>query len=237
MSTSGNTSWELQSTALVTAAYRKLGYISLGQTLDATSLANGVEALNGVVAYLVTKGMPLWKRTTTVLTPSATSQVYTIADAVKLVQVVLKDSTGSQYPLVEKSLYDFNMLPSTAAAGVPVHYTFQPTITGGTLSIWPLTSDTATISRKTISAVYQKKFDGFFSATDTMDFPSYWSLAIIYSLAVILAPESGYPLQDRSALKAEATEYVKAANDYGDEDGSLFVQPDPMSRGSNSAVF
>lgn len=230
MATSGNTSWELASTALVTAAYRKTGYLAEGQTLNATALANGVEALNSIVAYMATKGMPLWKRTSTILTPSATSQVYTVTDAVKLAQVVLKDTAGSQYELVEKSLYDFNRLPSTAAAGVPVHYTFQPTLASGTLSIWPLTSDTSTIATKTIVAVFQKKFDGFFSASDTLDFPSYWELGIIFTLAGVLAPETGLPIQDRSDIAAKAAEFIKMASDYGDEDGSLYIQPDYHGR-------
>lgn len=225
MATSGNTSWDLQSTAIVNAAYRKVGYLAEGQTLSTEALANGVEALNSIIPFLQTKGMPLWKRTTTTLIPSATSQVYTVASAVKVAEVYLTDSSGSQYDLEEKSFYDFNNLPTSAGAGVPVSYYVQPTISGCTVAFWPLTSDTGTISTKTMVVVYQKKFDGMFSATDTIDFPSYWLLGMMLKLATILAPESGLPLQDRTMLHAEAKEAVDAASDYGDEDGSLFIQP------------
>lgn len=226
MATSGNTTWELASTALVNAAYRKLGYISEGVTLSTAALAQGVEALNSIVAYLQTKGMPLWKRTSTIVVPSATSQIYTIAAGVKVAQVVLLDVNGSQYPLVEKSLYDFNMLPANAAPAIPVHYKVQPTIADTVVSLWPLTSDTSTIANKTISIVFQKKFDGFFSATDTLDFPSYWTQGIIFKLASSLAPEAGLPIQDRTLLKAEADEAIMSANEYGDEDGGFYIQPE-----------
>lgn len=225
MATSGNTSWELASTALVTAAYRKLGYLALGQTLDATSLAQGVEQLNAIIALLNVKGMPLWKRTTVALTLSATSQVYTLANAEKVAQVVLTDTQGTNYPLIEKSLYDFNRLPTNGGPGVPIHYTFTPSIQGGILSIWPLLSDTSSITYKGLSVVYQKEFDGMFSATDTIDFPSFWTMGIIYKLALALSPETGLPLQDRQMLKAEADEAIKMASDYGDEDGSLYISP------------
>lgn len=225
MATSNNTSWELASTALVNAAYRKVGYLAEGQTLSTTALANGVEALNTIVYYLQTKGMPLWKRTTTTVVPNATTQVYTVADAVKIAQVYLYDATSSQYDLEEKSLYDFNRLPSSASAGVPVAWAAQPTITGHTVSIWPLTSDTGTIAAKTIKIVYQKKFDGFINAGDTLDFPSYWTMAIIFKLAYDLAPESGLPIQDRGLLKAEADDAIISAGGYQDEDGSLFMSP------------
>ena len=66
MATSGNTSWELTRDQLVTAAYKKLAYLAEGQTLSAEALADGVEAMNGVITLLETEGMPLWKRTTQV---------------------------------------------------------------------------------------------------------------------------------------------------------------------------
>jgi hypothetical protein len=76
-----------------------------------------------------------------------------------------------------------------------------------------------------LDIVYQKKFDGMIAAGDTLDFPSYWTQGIIFKLACALAPEAGLPTQDRTLLKAEADEAIDAAADYGDEDGSLFIQP------------
>lgn len=228
MSTSGLTNWELASTALVSAAYRKLGYIALGETLDATSLANGVEALNAIVAFLVTKGMPLWKRITYPISLINGTSTYTLPEgAVKLAQVnVVTTGGGSKWELREVSLYDFNRLP-TNSTGTPVHYTFAPNITNLTpsINVWP-TPDASAVAAYSLSAVYQKKFDGFFSPTDTLDFPSYWTQGIIYKLALALAPEGGLALQDRTLLKAEADEAIKAASDYGDEDGSLYIQPE-----------
>lgn len=232
MATSNNTSWELTRDQLVIASYKKLAYLAEGQTLSAEALADGVEALNAVITLLETEGMPLWKRTTQVFACSTTSQVYILTAGVKLAQVVLKDvDGGAQYDLIEKSLYDFNRLPSNAGPGTPVHYTYQPTIPTGTLSIWPLLSDSTTVTQKQIVAVYQKKFDGFFAAGETMDFPSYWTQAIIYGTAVALAPQAGTPLQDREVLMKEFLTYKKMAADYGDEDGSLYMQPDFMGLG------
>lgn len=228
MTTSGITTWELQSTALVNAAYRKLGYIVLGGTLDAVSLANGVEALNAIVAHLVTLGMPLWKRITYAITLVNGQSVYSLPeDAIKLAQLnIVTSGGGSKWPLIERSLYDFNMLP-TNSVGTPVHYWFSPAITNlqPTIAVWP-TPDTSAASVYGLSAVYQKKFDGFFSPSDTLDFPNYWTQGIIYKLAYALAPESGLALQDRALLLKEAETALKAASDYGDEDGSFYVQPE-----------
>jgi hypothetical protein len=224
MATSGDTSWELASTALVNAAYRKLGYLAEGQTLSAEALANGVEALNSIIAYLQTKGMPLWKRTGVAVVPSATNQTYTLDAGVKVAEVNITVSDSARWALIQKSRYDYNALPYDAV-GVPVHYTVSPTISSTEVSLWPRFSDAATIANTSIRIVYQKKFDGMIAAGDTLDFPSYWTQGIIFKLASALAPEAGLPTQDRTLLKAEADEAIDAAADYGDEDGSLFIQP------------
>lgn len=225
MTTSNNTTWELDRDEIIESAFAKLGLPGEGNTLSTAQYTRATVVLNSVIALMVTDGMPLWKRTTQVFVPSTVSQVYTLNAAVKIAQVVLKDVNGTQYDLMEKSLYDFNRLPS-ASIGTPVHYTFQPTISSGTLQIWPLLSDTSTVATKTIAVVYQKKYDGFFASGETPDFPSYWIQPLIYKLAGALAPEYGLPLNDRQLLKAETKEMVDAASGYGDEDGSLYIMPD-----------
>lgn len=225
MATSGVTSWELTRNDLIDAAYRKLGIPGEGNTLSTEQYIDGLEALNSVIALAQTDGMPLWKRITSSQTPSATSQVYTITNAVKIAAVFLRDTNGVQYELENKSLYDFMRLPRDSV-GVPVSWTWAPSIEGGTVSIWPLTSDSTTVSTKTIQIVYQKEFDGFSSTTThTPDFPAFWTPALIYKTATMLAPEGGLSLEDRKALLQESTMYWKQASDYGDEDGSLYIQP------------
>jgi hypothetical protein len=232
LSTSGVTSWELDRNETIAAAYRKIGIPGEGNDLSTTQITDGAEALNAVVAMAVTDGMPLWKRTTASETPSTTSQVYTLSNAVKVAQVSLEDTSGTKYDLQWKNLYDFNRLP-TDSVGVPVSWTFQPSIQGGTLSIWPLTSDSSTVSTKTIKVVYQKEFDGFTSSSETLDFPAFWTLAIVYRVATVLAPEHGVPLMDRQQLMKEAAAYWATASAYGDEDGSLFIptRPEPILNG------
>lgn len=106
-----------------------------------------------------------------------------------------------------------------------MQYSFTPKIQNGTLKVWP-TPDATTATNYSLVAIVQKEFDGFFSATDTPDFPPYWTDALTYALAVRLAPEFGVPLQDRNLLIKEAEAYRKMANDFGDDGGSIFFQVD-----------
>ena len=225
MATSGVTSWELNRNELIARAYAKIGIPGEDNSLSTAQITDGAEALNAVIATAQTDGMPLWKRTTVAVTPSTTTQVYTVAAASKIAAVFLADSGGTIYELENKSLYDFKRLP-TNSVGVPVHWTWQPAIAGGTVSIWPLTSDSSTVTTKTIQIIYQKEFDGFTASSETLDFPAYWTLAIIYKTAVLLAPEHGVPLEDRKMLMTEAAAFWKNATDYGDEDGSFYITPE-----------
>jgi hypothetical protein len=227
MATASTVSWELTRNDIIKAALRKIGALAKGQTPSTEDYDEAEEALNSLVSLYATDGMPLWKRTelNVVLVPG--QQTYTLSNAVKVAQVVLRSSVGStQYELINKSLYDFNALPQgDEAEGTPVHWTFQPKIQDGTLRVWP-TPDTSAASNYSLVAVVQKEFGTFTSSSDTPDFPTYWTDALIYGLAVRLAPEYGVPLEDRNELKKEAAEYKALASLYGDEDGSLFITPE-----------
>lgn len=225
MATSGNISFELNRDQLIARAYAKLGIPGEGNSLSISQIDDGAEALNSVVALAVADGMPLWKRTSLAATLSTTSQEYTIAGAVKVAAVFVVQDGGSQWEIYNKSLYDFNRLP-TDSTGMPVHWTWAPSITGGTVSIWPLTSDSGTVNTASLKIIYQKEFDGFTAAGETMDFPAYWTSAIVYKTAQLLAPEHGVPLEDRKLLMTEAANYWKQASDYGDEDGSFYITPE-----------
>lgn len=229
MATSGSTSFELTRDDLIKSALRKTGVIAEGETPSTEMINNCSLSLNNIILRFSTLGMPLWKRTELPITLVAGQKDYTVANSLKAPQVIIKDSTGgTQYELLPKSRYDYNRLPSNTS-GIPVHFTFNPNLENGTLTIWP-TPDASAATTKSLLVVYQKEFDSFVSGTNTPDFPSYWNDAIIYELAANVAPEYGVPLMDRQALKQEAKLYLDQAMGYGDEEDSLFIQPERRMR-------
>lgn len=223
MSTSGDTSWVLTRDEIITAALFKLGALADTQTASTTQLTRAAQALNATLTLLQTKGMPLWKRTETSVTLVDGTFAYTVDDAVKIAEVYVVQGT-TQWKLRNQSRYDQLSLP-TSTGGAPVSWSATPSIDDQVVRIWP-TPDADTADNYTLVIAYQKKFDDFTAGTENPDFPSYWMQSVIYNLAVSLAPEYGVPLEDRKTLKAEAKEYTDMASGYGDEDGSLYVQPD-----------
>lgn len=227
MTTSSRYYYQLTRDEIATAALRKLGVIAEGQTPSAQNLADAQVALNSTIAELRSKGMPLWARSEYTFTPTTNS--YTIGEGmtlntpfpVRLLQAYRLDSSNAKVPMEIVAREDFNILPRNSN-GIPIKVNYQPFINYGTISIWPTPDSTKTA---TITLVYQRPFQYFTTGTETMDFPEEWYNAIIYKTAVLLAPEWGIPLQDRQMLMTEAKQYIDDALENGQEDASLFIQP------------
>ena len=227
MTTSSVYSYQLTRDEIATAALRKLAVLAEGQTPSSQNLADAQVALNSAIAQMRSVGMPLWARTEYTITP--TTNVYNIGTGqtistpfpVRLLQAY-RTSGNARVPMEIVAREDFNILP-TSSSGTPLKVNYQQFINYGVLSFWPTPSSTNT---DTVTLVYQKPFQYFNSSTDTMDLPEEWYNALIYTTAVLLAPEWSVPLSDRQMLKAEANEYVAMAEQSGQETGSFFVQPE-----------
>ena len=227
MATSSIYSYQLTRNQIIESALRKLGVLAEGQTPSTQNYSDGAMALNTVVAQLKAIGMPLWARSEYTFTPTTNS--YTIGTGmtlntpfpVKMLQAFRTDN-GAKIPLEIVAREDFNILP-TSSNGSPIKINYQSFVNYGTISLWPTPTSTNTA---TITLVYQRPYQYFTTSTETMDFPEEWYNAIIYHLAVRLAPEWGVPLPDRQMLMQEAKMYTEDAAMVGQEDGSFFVMPE-----------
>lgn len=233
MATSGITVNQLTRDQLVNAALRKLGVLSKGQSADTNQITTASEALNNLVVEFQTVGMPLWARKTLVVTMITGQVEYTIGVGqtinvpfpMRVYQATLQiPNSGSQIDLQPAPLYNFALYP-TSGEGIPVVYNYTPKINIGVLSVWP-TPDASVPVGTTVTLVYQSPFEVFVAATDTPDFPQEWNNAIIYNLALLLAPEYTIPVLTMSFLEKQAEKHLDAAMSNMVEEGSLFMQVD-----------
>jgi hypothetical protein len=226
MATSGSYEYQLTRNQLIESALRKLGVLAEGQTPSTQNYTDGAMALNTVVAQLRAIGMPLWARSEYTFTP--TTNTYNIGTGltldtqfpVKLLQA-FRTETGAKIPMDLVAREDFNILPANST-GSPIKVNYQPYVNYGVVSLWPTPASSNT---STVTLVYQRPFQYFTASTETMDFPEEWYNAIIYNLAVRLAPEWGHPIPDRQMLMQEAKMYTEDATMTGQEDASFFIQP------------
>jgi len=233
MSTSGVTTNQLTQYQFIDAALRTLGVLALDQTPTSTEYTNALVKLNGLVGELRVKGLQIFQRTTYTMTLVDGISSYNIGTGLTLntpyplhllqaIRLDANSSTRVDMDIIANS--NFNRLPSNSS-GVPIQITYQPKMNMGVVQLWP-TPDNYSATNVTIQLTYLRPLEYFSSSTDTADFPEEWVSAIIYNLAVRLAPEYGIPLQDRSLLIKEAETYLKTAEDNSFEDGSIFFQPE-----------
>jgi len=235
MSTSGVSTWSLTRDSIINAALRKLGVIAEGQTANVNQLATGTEALNALLKTFATKGMPIWVLKSYTFTTTLNTANYSIgigqtlntSHPLKVIQAYRVENSGAMnIPLQVTNLYDFNLLPINSTSGEPISIYYHPLSTYGVVSVWPTPSDTNT----TITLFYQSPTEDMVNATDNLDFPSYWTEAIIYTLALRLAPEYGTSKEDRGSLATEARLLAEEALSFGTEEGSLYLMPDWTGR-------
>lgn len=130
-------------------------------------------------------------------------------------------------PMNSRALSDI-LSVMNASASIPVNWTYIPSmgspLPGGTSSlfIWPRFYG----GQYFIQLDCQYPVQDIDSSTDNPDIPQEFLEALKYGLAVRLAPEYGYPLEDRMVLKAEAEKLKEAAFNFNVEEASLYIQPE-----------
>ena len=232
MATSGITTNQLTRNQFIEAALRTLGVLAVDQTPSATEYTNAAVKLNALIGEFRVKGLQVWQRTSYTMSLVNGTSTYNIGSGqtlntpypLHLLQAIRLDATqGTRITIDIIADYNFNLLPSNSS-GVPIQVTYQPKMNMGVIKVWP-TPDSYAATNVTLLLTYLRPLEYFSASTDTADFPEEWVSAIIYGLAVRMAPEYGVPLQDRSLLIKEAEQYLKTAEETSLEDASLFIQP------------
>lgn len=222
---------------IITDAFRKIGGLGDNEVATPEQIAAGASALHSLVLALAHMGMPTWKMTRvqvplnlfTTMNPVVTigpgQQVSTPTMPLKVHTATRNDGT-SNVPIFILGREHFFRLPVTTASGAPVNCYYKPEKTHGLLQIWPATPDPYWTNHVLLLDI-QCEFTTPANDTDTPDFPDYFEEAIIYNLAVRLAPEYGLAPTDRQMLTADAKEILKNAIDFDYDVGSLFLRPTP----------
>lgn len=232
MATSGDTTWSLNRDQVINGALRKLAVLPSGGAPTTAQTNDAAEALNALIKAFQADGMPVWKIVSKTFPVVLNDPSYTIAPVtadvlavqpLKVIQAFYTPTGTSGTELNVYNRYDFNNLPVTATtSGTPVNLYYQPLRTSGMIQLWPAPNTSAAA----VTIHYQAPFEDMDTATNDLDFPAYWTQALIYNLAWALSPEYGIPPTDRGLLQKEAIYWKGEALSYGSEEGSLYLQPE-----------
>lgn len=217
---------------IVEEAFRKIGALGDGESLDATRLAIGVGVLNPMVKALSAYGLNLWAlekvsiplstwRGNPSIVVGPAGDFITSYKPLKLLECVRVDDTSS-VPLMILAHKDYFEQTNKTETGTPTMIYFQPFSTYAVLSLWQPPDDYW--DDKTIECTFQRQIGDLSSADDEIDFPAEWHEALIYQLAVRLAPNYGLPPSDRAILKQEAKDALELVLRSDQDEPSLFIK-------------
>lgn len=124
-------------------------------------------------------------------------------------------------PIWLKSRDEYFELNNKDATGKPIQVYYQPTLTNGTLHVWPA-PDVVTDQIKFTFRTTIEDLDG---PTNTFDLPAEWLRAIKWNLAAELAPEYGVPMDRQSLIEAKAGQYLNDVESWDQGHTSVFFAP------------
>ena len=138
-------------------------------------------------------------------------------------------ATGDRIEVRNTALFEIldNVNLTSDLEGPVLEYNYQKQIntTGGSVGvfrIWPRFEN----GDEYLEILFQAPFDDMDAATNNPTFPQEWFEAIVYGLAVRLAPEYKLPLQERMIIKEEAQAMKDRANMSSRENASIVFQPE-----------
>ncbi len=202
---------------LVTSALRKLGAVAAGEAPDADEQADALAALNQIVESWNLQGLALYRRENVAYSLVPSQQVYTIGSGANFngarpitMNGAFVTRGGIDYPLEPLTQAQWNeILQKSQESQLPEAVYYEPTFPDGTLRFWPVP-----LEALTVTLAINMQLGAVADINDDLAFPPGYERALVYALAVDLAPE--YPavtLSQRVIDTAdEALADIKRAN-------------------------
>lgn len=168
-------------------------------TVNGTPAAN-VVTLDDVLTDDVTVDNHVYNYTTKIQRP------------MEIIEARLHYSDDTETPMFPLSRQEYMALSNKDSSGPPTNFYYQPTLTNGVFRTWPATNNV----KEYIKFSAKIQLQDVDLATQNVDFPPEWLLALSWNLAVLIAPKFGKMLPDKFDLRAIAM--MQDVIDYATEE-------------------
>ena len=202
---------------LVTSSLRKLGAVAAGETPDADEQSDALESLNQILESWNLKGLALFRRENAAYTLVPSQQAYSVgsgADFDGARPITLHSAFvtrgGIDYPIAVLTQAQWNdILQKSTESQLPEAVYYEPTFPDGTLRFWPVP-----LEALPVTLAIDMQLAVVADINDDLSFPPGYERALLYALAVDLAPEYPAVTLSQSVIDAadEALADIKRAN-------------------------
>jgi len=230
-STGDHATYSYVKTDLSANAATSAGTITVSSITGISSGDNiGVVLDNGAIHWTTVNGAPSGSTITlTAVMPSAAASAnfvyaYTTKATrpLRLQEVRRNDNLGTDTNINLVSRSDYFGQVAKVEQSVPTEIYYQPTLTNGTMFVYPAPDSVDYV----IKATAEAQIEDFDVAGDDPDYPQEWLSALAFGLAADLGYEYGLPLDRLSVLEQKAQYYINKAKDFDQENGSIYLRMD-----------
>lgn len=173
---------------VISDALAKLYILEGGTTPDATSAATALRGLRNMLRTWAVDGVRLWLDAEQAITPVAGTATYTLTVRTLEVKQAFRRNAGSDTPIRLISREEYNRLPNKASTGNPFAMWVDRDRTSTSVTLYPV-PDAASAANDTIYVTGKQQIQDVTDGAQDIDIPPEWSEALVYNLAVRLAPD------------------------------------------------
>ena len=202
---------------IITDALKKLGVWQKGETIDADEGADGLRALNLMIDSWSNEDLMLYQQVQRTKALTSSDGQYTIGDSgdidttrpVRIATAYVQDSGGNDWPIKIINAAQWASISLKTVDGTyPSYLYYRPDYPLGVINLYPEPSSGLTLYLECWDQITQ-----FASGVTSASLPPGYERALIYNLAIELAPEYGKPIgQEIAKLAMESREFIQDVN-------------------------
>lgn len=235
---SGQMSYQLKGDEIITQALGEINAFAVGQRPLEWQMTHARERFNAFAQSVLAMGLNLWTLVRSRILLEAGRNSYLLEHPVREIRATeSRIVTGSgadlvAYPLVNMTRREFYLLPQQQTAGRPVQIyqdRSRPVSSDGddtqgnvTIYLYP-TPDAVTSYTLEYAAV--RRYNDVVAPLDDMDFPSAWTLFLVYGLAKHLIGRYAQSATNAQRIEAGYREQLAIVRGDDKERGDMCIMP------------
>lgn len=200
MALSGIHTGTMTAAELVTSAMQELGVLAIGEVPEGAELEIGLRSLNWLLKSWTARGLTSWRETQGSATFSAAQVIASLAsdvlDVTEARLIITASAPTYERPLQRWEDGQYRQIPNKQTPGQPTAYLITKTITGASMTVWPVPN-----ASMTIAFTYSRIPDDVTDGAQTIDLPQQWTEACYLGLAARLAQVFGVTHVDPNTAK------------------------------------
>ena len=177
---------------IITRSMLVAGIITKAETPSSDEATDAMEALNGILGswsndsnFIVSRTVESFPLTGAASYTIGTGGNFNTTRPIDIASVYLR-SGSVDYPALSRTDEDFGAIPQKDISSRPIYYNYTNSFPLGVIKVYPVGD-----ASYTIFIISEKPFAEFTALTDVVNFQPGVKRALVYNLAMELAPEYG----------------------------------------------